>query len=296
MRQGEFSRTALGAAGHRAAHQALEDGRIFVDPLAFGILGADAPKAIEKARAHPERRGLRLFIALRSRFAEDSAHDAIRRGVRQIVALGAGLDTFAYRIAPTPGLVVFEVDNPATQREKRRRLAAAGIAEPAHVVYVGCDFEVGRLSDALAAAGFDAARPSFVYWLGVTVYLTPEAVFATLATVAAPPGGAEIVFDYVVPPEAIVDPASREARAALAARVAASGEPLRAAFDPATLQARLRALGFTVIEDLGFGEAAARYAPEQAPKRRGGGARLMRAATAAPSLKCASSTGSTSGK
>jgi methyltransferase (TIGR00027 family) len=296
MRQGEFSRTALGAAGHRAAHQALEGGLIFADPLAVGILGPEAQEAIERARTQPERRFLRLFIALRSRFAEDAAQDAIRRGVRQAVVLGAGLDTFAYRVAPMPGLVVFEVDSPATQREKRRRLATAKIAEPAHVVYVGCDFESQSLSEALAAAGFDAARPSFFLWLGVTPYLTPEAVYATLAAVAAAPGGAEIVFDYVIPSETIDVPAAREARAALAARVAAAGEPLRASFDPATLQARLRALGFATIEDLSAGEVGARYAPEQAAKRRGAGARLMRAASAAPTLKCASSTGSSSGR
>jgi methyltransferase (TIGR00027 family) len=292
MRQGEFSRTALGAAGHRAAHQALEDGQIFADPLAVGILGADADEAIEKARAHPERRFLRLFIALRSRFAEDAAQAAIGRGVRQVVVLGAGLDTFPYRVAPTPGLVVFEIDHPATQREKRRRLAAAGVAEPAHVAYVGCDFERQALSEALAAGGFDAARPSFFLWLGVTPYLTPKAVYATLAAVAAAPGGAEIVFDYVIPPEMIERAAAHEAHAALAARVAAIGEPLRASFDPAALQARLRALGFATIEDLAAGEVAQRYAPEQAATRRGGGARLMRAATATPALKCASSPGS----
>jgi len=275
MRQGEFSRTALGAAGHRAAHQALEGGQIFADPLAVGILGPDAQDALAKALAHPERRFLRLFIALRSRFAEDAAQEAIGRGVRQAVVLGAGLDTFAYRVAPTPGLIVFEIDHPATQREKRRRLAAAGVAEPAHVVYVGCDFETQGLSEALAAAGFEAAQPSFFLWLGVTPYLTPEAVYATLAALAALAGGAEIVFDYVVPPETIE---AREAHAALAARVAAAGEPLRASFDPASLQARLRALGFAILEDLSAGEIAARYAPGQAPKRRGG-ARMLRAAT-----------------
>lgn len=278
MRQGEFSHTALGAAGHRAAHQTLDGARIFADPLAVRILGEDAQAAIDKAKAHPERRFLRSFIALRSRFAEDSAHAAIARGVRQIVVLGAGLDTFAYRAAPTPGLVVFEVDHPATQREKRRRLAAAGVAEPTHVVYVGCDFETEGLSEALAAASFDAARPSFFFWLGVTPYLTPEAVYATLATVAALPGGAEIVFDYVVPSEMIERPAARKARAALAARVAAAGEPLRAAFNPDALQARLRALGFSTIENLSVDEVAARYAPGSEPMRRGGG-RMLRAAS-----------------
>ena len=280
MQEGQFSRTALGAAGHRAAHQILEGGFFFADPLALPILGPDAQAAINEAKAQPLRRGLRLFVALRSRFAEESAHAAMARGVRQVVVLGAGFDTFAYRLAAAADVRVFEVDHPATQAEKRRRLAAARLAEPAHVVYVGCDFETQTFVDALAAAGFDAHRPSFVFWLGVTAYLTPEAVMATLAAVAALPGGAEIVFDYVVPPEAIERETARAAHQELAKKVAAAGEPLRACFDPPALRARLATLGFGEIEDRGTEEIAARYAPNLTPARGGAGARLLRAATA----------------
>ena len=284
MQDGHFSRTALGAAGHRAAHQALEGGLFLADPLALPILGADAQGEIDKAKAQPLRRGLRLFIALRSRFAEESALAAMARGVRQIVVLGAGLDTFAYRLAAPKDLRVFEVDHPATQAEKRRRLAAAAIAEPAHVVYVGCDFETQTFVDALAAAEFDSDRPSFVFWLGVTSYLTHEAVSATLAAVAAWPGGAEIVFDYAIPPEAIEHNAARAAHEELARKVAAAGEPLRAYFDPPALRAQLAALGFGEVEELGAEEMAARYAPGRAPARRGAGPRIIGAATAPTTL------------
>jgi methyltransferase (TIGR00027 family) len=109
---------------------------VFADPLALRILRRDADDAIALARERPERRGLRLFIAMRSRFAEDSAARAIQSGVRQVLVMGAGLDTFAYRLEPTRGLRVFELDHPATQAEKRGRLAEAQIAEPAHVAYL----------------------------------------------------------------------------------------------------------------------------------------------------------------
>ena len=122
MRQGQASVAALGAAGHRAAHQVLERGLVFADPLALRILGPDAADAIALAKERPERRPLRLFIAMRSRFAEDSARRAIENGVRQILVMGAGLDTFAYRLQPTPDLRIFELDHPATQAEKWRRL------------------------------------------------------------------------------------------------------------------------------------------------------------------------------
>ena len=71
MQHGQASRTAVGAAGHRAAHQVLERGLIFADPLALAILGQDADDAIALAKERPERRPLRLFVAMRSRFAED---------------------------------------------------------------------------------------------------------------------------------------------------------------------------------------------------------------------------------
>jgi methyltransferase (TIGR00027 family) len=185
MQPGQASLTAIGTAGHRAAHQVLEHGFVFADPLALRILGQDADVAIALAKERPERRPLRLFIAMRSRFAEDSAAHAIDNGVRHILVLGAGLDTFAYRLERTDDLRVFELDHPATQADKRRRLAEARIAEPAHVSYVAHDFESGSMSAALKAAGFDAGAGAFVLWLGVTPYLTEEALFATLGEFAS---------------------------------------------------------------------------------------------------------------
>ena len=280
MKPGQASRTALGAAGHRAAHQALEGGRIFPDPLALAILGDDAEEAIAAAKAHPERRPLRLFIALRSRFAEDAARRAIHAGVRQIVALGAGLDTFAYRLQPIEGLHVFEVDHPATQSDKRRRLAEARIAEPPCLAYIGHDFAHGSLTEALEAGGFDPKRRAFVLWLGVTPYLSEDAVFATLGELGRFPAGAEIVFDYANPPHAIEEPAARGLLQDLAARVAAAGEPFRCFLDTAALRERARALGWVEIEDLDRAALVARTLAElPLASWRGPGGHVVRMAT-----------------
>src|SRR3984957_6227766 len=223
MLSGQFSRTALGAAGHRAAHQILEGGRIFADPLAFPILGAPPQAILAEASENPARRGLLFFIAARSRIAEEAARQAIEKGARQIVVLGAGLDTFAYRLEGKDGLRVFEVDHPATQAEKRRRLAAAGIATPAHLTFAPCDFEHAELGDSLRAVGFNPNRRAFLLWLGVVPYLTEKAIFATLGFIAKLPGG-EVVFDYANPVETIADPAMREHHKVMAERVAAAGE------------------------------------------------------------------------
>ncbi len=274
--------TALGAAGHRAAHQVLERGLVFADPLALRILGPDAADAIALARERPERRPLRLFIAMRSRFAEDSARRAIENGVRQILVMGAGLDTFAYRLEPTPDLRIFELDHPATQAEKRRRLTEAQIAEPHHVAYVAHDFELGSMIGALKAAGFDPDRRTFVIWLGVTPYLTEEALFATLSELARFPAGAEVVFDYANPPHAIEEEATRDFHRQMAERVAASGEPFRCYLDSAELHARASTLGFSEIEDLDRAALVARYLPDLpiAP-RPGPGGHVVRMATLA---------------
>jgi methyltransferase (TIGR00027 family) len=280
MQQGQASVTAVGAAGHRAAHQVLERGLVFADPLALRILGPDADDAIALARERPERRGLRLFIAMRSRFAEDSARRAIAHGARQILVLGAGLDTFAYRLEQTPDLRIFELDHPATQAEKRRRLTEAQIAEPAHVAYVAHDFENGSMTGALEAAGWDLDRRTFVIWLGVTPYLTEAALFATLGELAHFPGGAEVVFDYTNPPDRVTDAAARAHHEQLAERVAASGEPFRCYLDSDELHARARALGFSEIEDLDRAALVARYLPDlPVPPRPGPGGHVVRMAT-----------------
>jgi methyltransferase (TIGR00027 family) len=196
MLQEQASRTALGAAKHRAAHQTLERGRIFSDPLALRILGSDAESLNADAENEVARRGLRLFIAARTRFSEDALAASIPRGLRQVVILGAGLDTYAYRSPLIDGLRVFEVDHPATQAWKRRRLAEVGISVPETLTFAPIDFERETLADGLAAVGFCTNERTFFTWLGVVPYLTEEAVLATVAVVAGLKGGAQIVFDY----------------------------------------------------------------------------------------------------
>lgn len=282
MRPGQASLTAIAAAGHRAAHQALEGGSIFSDPLALPILGADAEEALRRATQTPARRFLRKFIAMRSRFAEECCRRAIARGVRQVVILGAGLDTFAYRLDGPDGLRIYEVDHPDTQDDKLRRLADAGIMAPDNVVYVGHDFERNGLTKALAAADLDPSGPSFVLWLGVTPYLTPDDVLATLTELAALPGGVEIVFDYANPPDEIEDPRLRAYHERMAAVVAAEGEPFRGFFETPALHADCLRLGYREIEDLDRAmlTAGRLSPPDDAPRpnapRSGAGPHIIR--------------------
>jgi methyltransferase (TIGR00027 family) len=243
MLEREPSRTAFAAATYRAAHQVLEQGRVFEDPFAVPILGVDPGVFLRNPEANEAQRGIRFFVAARSRIAEAAlALGVTARGVGQLAVLGAGLDTFAYRNPFGGRLRVFEVDHPATQAWKRRRLAEAGIAVPGDLIYAPVDFERESLREQLAKAGLDPGLRTFFIWLGVVPYLTKAAIGSTLSQIAAHPRGAEVVFDYGEPRE-MIDPALRPQYEARAARVAAAGEPFLSYFAPAELHADLRARG-----------------------------------------------------
>lgn len=258
MQSGQPSRTALAAAAYRAAHQVLEQGRIFADPLALRILGEDAETVVRDAEKHPLGRMTRIFVAARTRFAEDALAAAVGRGVRQLVVLGAGLDTYAYRGALRDRLRIFEVDHPATQAWKRRRLDDAGIEIPASLTFAPIDFERQALAEGLASAGFHAAQQTFFTWLGVVPYLNAEAVWATLGFIASLPDGAHVVFDYSDPPASMSEQL-RVTHEKRAAHVAELGEAWMSYFEPGQLRARLQAIGFHEVEDLGPLQIAARY-------------------------------------
>jgi methyltransferase (TIGR00027 family) len=264
MLEKEPSRTALAAAAYRAAHQLLEQGRVFADPLAVIILGADAELLTTDPQAQTAAQGMRFFIAARSRFAETALQTGVEtRGVSQLVVLGAGLDTFAYRNPFADRLRVFEVDHPATQAWKRRRLEEVGIVVPKSLAFAPVDFERESWLETLGAVGFDPAKRTFFMWLGVVHYLTPEVVTATLSQIGALPGGAEVVFDYSDPPSTLA-PDAQALHRRRADRVAAIGEPFLSDFEPATLHATLETLGFSDIDDLGPFGLLERYLGPQA--------------------------------
>jgi methyltransferase (TIGR00027 family) len=277
MRAGQPSQTARGAAAYRAIHQTHEGGVIFRDLFAVKILDDETRTALDQIVADPAQRLMRLFITARSRFSEDALAASVARGVRQVVVLGAGLDTFSLRNPfAEKGVRVFEVDHPSTQAWKRERLEQAGIALPASLTFAPVDFERQHLADGLANAGFDRNSPAFFQWLGVVPYLTPEAISATLDCIASVPASA-VVFDYTEPFENHT-PERRAGLMATAARAAARGEPWLSFFNPGELSALLRDKGFAGVEDVGFAELVGRFSPALAEGLRPGpGGHVVRA-------------------
>jgi methyltransferase (TIGR00027 family) len=245
---GQPSLTAFTAAAARAAHLIVDDDPpIFSDTLAEAMLGERAAEFIEYHRAHgthPVLCGARAQATCRSRYTEDSLARGVERGIGQYVILGAGLDSFACRSRLAGRVRVFEIDHPATQEYKRRVLPPAEGVE-----FVPVDFTVGSLRDGLVSSGFDFGAPAFVSWLGVTMYLTPDAIEQTVEVIGGFAPGSEIIVDYMLP--AGLRDAAGEMYAELVGQASAErGEPWLSHFAPDEMAALLRRHGFGPVRDV----------------------------------------------
>lgn len=246
------------------------DRRLFTDPLAASFLSAPLSQVASAARlpvlrsALPwviDRRfpGPRPSAVARTRVLDDALVAAVDAGVGQLVILGAGYDSRAYRLPGCASLRVFEVDHPDTQAVKRRVLARVLGQLPTHVQFVAVDFDRDDLAAALEHAGLRSGRPTFVLWEGVASYLTPEAVDATVRWAHDATGEpSELAFTYVH--RGLIDGTVRFPYAdAWARSVADAGEPFVFGFDPAELPAYLAERGWTQLEDISTTEALVRH-------------------------------------
>jgi methyltransferase (TIGR00027 family) len=229
MQDEKPSWTAMQVAACRAAHLRFDPApHLLEDRFAEPLLGDDAEKLIGLYAngGHWMLQENRLFLPFRARYAEDRVAEAYRAGVRQLVVLGAGLDSFGLRRpAALSELRVIEVDHPATQRWKKQRLAELGVVRPDFLSFVECDFETTSVSAALRGTAFDADAPAVVSWMGVVYYLDRETVrraLAELARLLAP--GSALVLDYQLPLDALPQ-RYRDVHEQASARLAQEGEP-----------------------------------------------------------------------
>ncbi len=261
MEQSQRSRTIEIPAIMRALHQTIDDDpKILTDPVAHRLIDADDDRRwLEPLLDHPFAKQWRAGFALRARYAEDCLAEAVLRGARQFVVLGAGLDTFAYR-QPSWGssLRIYEVDHPVTQQWKRDRLKAADIAVPSNVTFVAIDFERTSIAEALRATDFAFDAVTLCSWMGVTQYLTRDALDATFRFVLSLPRSSEIAFSFILPQEA-VSGVEADALATAVQRAAEVGEPWLTRLRADELAARLRSMGFSRTIHLTPEEARDRY-------------------------------------
>ena len=207
--------------------------------------------------------GFRAGMVARARFIEDLVDEQAGRGVDpvdQYVLLGAGLDTFAQRRPELAArLRVFEVDQPAAVAWKRQRLVELGYGIPSWLRLVPVDFEAGASWwDQLAAAGFDAGRPAVVASTGVSMYLTRDAVAATLRQVAALAPGSTLAMTFLLPAE-LVPLEEREVHRAVDAAARAAGTPFVSYFSPAEMLALATEAGFAPVRHVAAADLTERY-------------------------------------
>jgi methyltransferase (TIGR00027 family) len=197
-------------------------------------------------------------VITRTRYTEDSLRVAVARGVRQYVLIGAGFDSFALRRPEwARHLDIFELDHPATQELKLRRIRECGIAFAPSVHFIAANLAEKSVAQALAGSPYRADQLTFFSWLGVTMYLTREANVATLKSVAScAPADSQLVFTYM---DERIFASKSDSFLAFQQRVAAMGEPLLSGFDPNTLALDLKGCGLILDEDQSGEQTNARY-------------------------------------
>jgi methyltransferase (TIGR00027 family) len=252
------SRTAVVTAVARALYRDEPGPAIFEDDLALALAGTQGAVLAKRFRTELPRWQVLAFcrwVRVRSRFTEDLVETAISGGVEQYVILGAGLDSFAYRHRALMERVrVFEVDHPASQSWKQDRLRDLGTEVPDNLVFVPVDFERQTLREALFGAGFDFARTAVFSWIGVTMYLTLDAIEATLATISQCRPGSQVAFTYNQP-QHVLDDISLQVTRTFQAIATELGEPFVSFFVPHEIESLVRTHGFDDIVDFGPQEA-----------------------------------------
>jgi methyltransferase (TIGR00027 family) len=251
---------ALRAAGSRERDEAVRNpdflARRFIAPRPSLTTFAKLPGSGRIVRAVAEWRtpGSYYFETARTRHMDDVVRAEVAGGVGQIVFLGAGYDSRAYRMPELKGVRTFEVDHPVTASLKRKRLEAVFGEVPGHVAYVQVDFNRDDLGERLSTAGYDGTERALFVLSGVAPYLPEEAVKETLGWVARQASGSSIVFDYLWS-ELFDDPAPFHGLPELLRRVAEMGEELRSGIPRGRTREYLAELGLELETDLGADDA-----------------------------------------
>jgi len=264
MRKNRSSLTAAGIAIVRAVEsEKPEHERVYYDPYArqfvpswmYHLLGF----FIKIGYAELRGPGVNGYLIARERYIDDVLRDFLNEGLQQLVILGAGYDSRAYRF-DLPGRVkTFEVDHPVTQADKLVRVQNVFGKIPEHVRYVPVDFNSQTLPERLLFFGYDPGLISLFIWQGVTMYLTPMGVDTTLAFIvenAAP--GSGIVFDYVY--QAVLDGVQRHKEISGMRRYRfMTGEGLTFGIPEGAVGTFLRTRGFLTAKDITMDELKAAY-------------------------------------
>ena len=258
----EPSFTAMWCAWARNNHATVHRSPIFSDTRSVQLVPEQALERVVSAMkgfSQEASDALILLTAVRQRVLADRLSLAHERGVRQLVILGAGLDTTGFGL-PEWGdhWRVFEVDHPATQEWKRKRITDVCWEVPPNLVFAPCNFEREDLLSALAAAGFEPQLPSLVSLFGVIIYLTADATKAILTELATLAPGSEVTLTYESPPDG-ADPVVQETYDKVSPVVEATEESFVGYYHEWEMEALVCAAGFRDAIHHSTDELNARY-------------------------------------
>ncbi len=212
--------------------------------------------------------GARSSGIARTRFIDDLLRESLAEGVEQIVILGAGFDSRAYRISGMEQISVFEVDHPATQEIKKRIMSRALPLIPPFVRFVQTDFNDREFEGLMTFRGPDLARRTFFIWEGVTNYLDERAVDSMLRWISRSAPGSRVVFTYV-DKRVLEHPEEFTDTERLFRTLQNSGEPWTFGLNPSLIKGYLAERGLQLLEDLGAHEYRGRYFGKKAGRMRG---------------------------
>lgn len=242
--------------------------RLVDDPLAVRLLPAASARIVRACR-FPALRGLLRRISeartpgvwagilCRKRYFDDAVRDALDAGLTRVLFLGAGLDTRALRLVLPAGGTAVEIDTPDNVALKREKLVDAFGAVPAELRLAGQDFETADLAAELRASGIGGGAPVMVVWEGVTQYLEPEAVRATLGALAELAPGSRLAFTYVRAD--LISGAAMHGADKLYRRFVAGSGIWKSGLTPEMASALLDETGWDVVEDVGAEDHMTRY-------------------------------------
>jgi methyltransferase (TIGR00027 family) len=244
----EPSFTAMWHAWMRNAHATAHSSPIFTDTRSVQLVPESTRRdvvALMSGFSNEAADALILMAVVRFRVLADRLPGANERGVRQLVILGAGLDTTVFSL-PDWGhsWQVFEVDHPATQEWKRQEIARLGWDLPSNLVFAPCDFETQNLLSALDMAGFDRGRPALVSLFGVILYLTRDSTRALLNDLASLARGSEVIMTYS-PPSDGTDPAVQQVWDKSSPKVDETGESFIGHYPPWEIERLAREAAFS---------------------------------------------------
>jgi methyltransferase (TIGR00027 family) len=266
MARDTVSRTALGTAICRLIEQYQpEETRLFSDPIAGELVGAPirllmrfpGMRSLTMKRTDAVAAGIYGAQICRTRYIDDAVQAALSRGIRQLVILGAGLDTRPYRLPGMESVKVFEVDLPSVQNQKKKRIRKYLGRLPDHVTFIPIDFDTQSLESVFAGTAFDPSTPAVFVWDGVTQYIREEAVRQTLRFIGECAPGSIVVFTYVL--KSVIERRSAILGADRMMDVVAKQAPWVFGVEPSSVADFLKPFHLVLTADVGEPDHQERY-------------------------------------